>query len=200
MMKKLSGLYIALMAIFLLASCVPALVTTGATTTGIVVAQERSAGNAVDDVGIRLALNNLFIQKDFNDLFRNVTIRVTEGRVLLTGSVDKPETSVEAVRLAWQPRGVKEVINEIQVNDKTGVIDYARDAWIGAQVRSKLLFEKNLRSINYSVEVVNNVVYLIGIAQNQDELDKATYIAGTTPYVKQVISHVILKDDTRRTK
>jgi len=183
-----------------LTGCIPSLVVSGATTGGVIAAQERTPGNAVDDAGIRLALNNLYLNKDIGDLFKNVSIHVEEGRVQLTGDVDKPETSVEAVRLAWQPRGVKEVINEIQVNDKTGVTDYARDAWINTQVRSKLLFEKNVRSVNYSVETVNGVVYVMGIAQNQAELDKVTYLASTTAYVKQVISHVIMKDDPRRPK
>ena len=105
-----------------------------------------------------------------------------------------------AVRLAWTVKGVREVIDEIQVNDKSGLADFARDSWIGAQIRSRLLLEKNLRSVNYSVEAVNGVVYLMGIAQDQNELDKATYIASTTAYVKQVVSHVILKDDPRRKK
>jgi osmotically-inducible protein OsmY len=196
-MKKILSLS-ALLSLVILGGCIPSLVLTGATTTGVVASQERSAGNAVDDAGIRLTIYNLYIRKDVNDLFKNVAIRVTEGRVMLTGSVDKPETSVEAVRLAWRASGVHEVINEIQVNDKTGIVDYARDAWIATQVRTKLLFEKNVRSVNYNVEVVNNVVYLMGIAQDQEELTKATYLASITPYVKQVVSHVLLKDDPRR--
>ncbi len=196
-MKKITGLSILLMATTL-TGCIPGLVFTGATTTGVVASQERSMGNAVDDAGIKLTIFNLYVRKDVNDLFKNVAIRVVEGRVMLTGNVDKPETSIEAVRLAWMANGVREVINEIQVNDKTGIVNYARDAWIATEVRAKLLFEKNVRSVNYSVEVVNNVVYLMGIAQNEEELNKVTYIASITPYVKQVVSHVILKDDQRR--
>lgn len=182
----------------MLTGCIPSLVMTGATTGGVIAAQERSTGNAVDDLGIRLTIYNLYAKQDINDLLKNVAIRVVEGRVMLTGDVDKPETSLEAVRLAWQAKGVKEVISEIQVNDRTGIVDYARDGWIATQVRAKLLFEKDLRSVNYSVEVVNNVVYLFGIAQSEEELRKATYISSTVPYVKQVVSHVIMKDDSRR--
>ncbi len=197
-MKK-AHLTILLAAPLLLGGCIPLLVG-GAATGGVVAAQERSAGNAVDDTGIKLALDNLFLQKDAGDLFKNVATHVTEGRVLLTCDVDKPESKVEAVRLAWTVNGVKEVMNEIQVDDKTGVLDYAEDSWIANQIRAKLLFEKDLRSVNYNVEVVNDIVYLMGIAQNQAELDKATYIASTTPHVKQVISHVVLRDDQRRTR
>lgn len=196
-MKKLIILP-TLLATSLLGGCLPTLVVSGATTGGVVAAQERSVGNAVDDAGIRLTIYNLYIRKDVGDLFKNVAIRVTEGRVMLTGDVDKPETKIEAVRLAWLATGVREVIDEIQVNDKAGIIDYAKDSWIATQVRTKLLFEKNVRSVNYSVEVVNGVVYLMGIAQDEEELRKATYLASVTSNVKQVISHVLLKDDPRR--
>lgn len=195
---KRSTLVLSLIFAFGLSGCIPSLVLTGATTTGVVAAQERSAGNAVDDAGIKLTIYNLYLKQGFGDLFKNVTVRVTEGRVMLTGNVDKPETSVDAVKLAWQATGVREVINEIQVNDRTGIVDYARDGWIATQIRTKLLLEKNVRSINYSVEVVNGVVYLMGIAQDEEELRKVTYIASITSHVKQVVSHVLLKDDQRR--
>lgn len=180
-----------------LSGCIPLFVG-GAGTAGVVASQERSTGNAVDDAGIRLAINNLYIQKDMKDLFRNVDIHVQEGRVMLTGDVDRPDSVIQAVDLAWHPRGVKEVINEIQVNDKTGIVDYAKDSWIATQVRSRLLFTKGIRSVNYTVEVVNGVVYLMGIAQDQQELDSATKVASLTQGAKQVVSHVILKDDPRR--
>ena len=163
-----------------------------------VAAQERSVGNAVDDAGTLLRIKNAFAQKDFKDLLANVEVKVVEGRVLLTGNVDKVESQIEAVRLTWQQDGVREVINEIQVNDKAGFANYARDVWISTQIRSRFLFEKNLRSINYSVITVNQVVYLTGIAQNQDELDRATHVASTTSYVQRVVSYVRLKDDPRR--
>ena len=142
-----------------------------------VAAQERSMGNAVDDAGILLKIKNAYAQKDFKDLLANVEIKVTEGRVLLTGNVDKPESQVEGVRLAWQVEGVREVMNEIQLNDKAGFSNYVRDAWVSNNIRARFLAEKNLRSINYSVMTVNQVVYLMGIAQDQTELDRADFKA-----------------------
>ena len=114
-----------------LSGCIPVAVTAGATTAGVVTAQERSAGNAVDDAGIKLTIDNLYFNHDINDLFKNVNIHVSEGRVLMpTGAANKPETKALAEKLAWQARGVREVINEIQVSDKSGIVDYARDTWI----------------------------------------------------------------------
>src|ERR1044072_8752746 len=95
-MKKAAVTLVA--ASLVLTGCVTAALT-GAGTAGVVAMQERSAGNAVDDAGIRIAINNQYIKQENHDIFKNVTIRVTEGRVLLTGDVDKPESKVDAVRL-----------------------------------------------------------------------------------------------------
>jgi len=195
-MKKI---YLALLACLLLDNCIP-IAFGAAATTGTVAAQEPTAGAAVDDVGIRLGVNKQFFNKDINDLYRNVTIKVTEGRVLLTGDVDKPETKLHATELVWKVRGVREVINEIQVNDQAGVWDYTKDSWIANKVRSRLLVEKSVRSVNYNVEVVNAVVYLFGIAQSQEELERVNYVASTTSGVVKVVNHAVLKTDARRDK
>ena len=180
-----------------LSGCIPLFVG-GATETAVVVAQERSVGNAIDDAGIVLQIKNLYAKQDYKDLLANVEIKVVEGRVLLTGNVDKPDSQIESVKLAWQVGGVKEVINEVQINDKSDFWNYAKDVWISTQVRTRLLFGKNIRNINYSVITVNQVVYLMGIAQNQEELNRATNVASATSYVQRVVSYVRLKDDPRR--
>ncbi len=177
--------------------CAAAIIGAGAGGAAVV-AQERSVGSAVDDNTIYLHIKSLFAQGKTGDMFANVIVKVSEGSVLLTGNVDEPESQVEAVRLAWTVAGVKEVINEIQVNSQAGFGNYMRDAWISNQIRSRLVFTKNIRSLNYSVVTVNQVVYLMGIAQDQAELERATSIASTTSYVKQVVSHVRLKNDPRR--
>ncbi len=172
--------------------------TSAATESTIIVAQERSVGEAVDDAGILLNIKNQFLQKDTNDLLANVEIKVVEGRVLLTGNVDKPDTQIEAVRLTWTVRGVREVMNEVQINDKSDFWNYAQDVWVSTQLRTRLLLAKDIRSVNYSVITVNQTVYLMGIAQDQAELNRATYLASITQHVKKVVSYVRLKTDPRR--
>ncbi len=182
---------------FFISGCVGVLFAAGAETAAVV-AQERSVGNAVDDAGILLSIKDHFARKDYKDLLANVEVKVVEGRVLLTGNVDKPESQVDAVRLTWQVPGVREVINEIQINDKSGIWNYTRDVWISTQIRARMIAAKGVRSINFSILTVNQVVYVMGIAQDQVELDKVTHIASTTSYVQRVVSYVFMKNDPRR--
>ena len=194
-MKKTILLLLA--ASLVLSGCAAAIIGVGGETAAVV-SQERTAGNAVDDTGILLRIKHLFAKNDYKDLLANVEVKVVEGRVLLTGNVDKPESQIDAVKLVWEINNVKEVINEIQVNDQSNFWNYTRDVWISTQIRTRLLATKGIRSINYSVITVNQVVYLMGIAQDQSELDKATWVASTTNYVQRVVSYVQLKDDPRR--
>jgi osmotically-inducible protein OsmY len=183
--------------LLVLSNCVPLLIA-GGSETAAVVAQERSVGNAMDDAGILVRVKHAFAKQDYKDLLANVEVKVVEGQVLLTGNVDKSESQIEAVRLTWEVPGVREVINEIQVNDQSGFLNYTRDVWISTQIRARLIAAKGIRSINFSVITVNQTVYVMGIAQNQEELDKVTYIASTTSYVQKVVSYVRMKDDPRR--
>lgn len=178
-------------------ACVP-VVAGGAAAGGVAVAQERTVGTAIDDANITTQINGRFMGSEKPALFSKVGVQTNEGAVLLTGQVQQPEDAIEAVRIAWQVDNVREVINEIQVTDHKTFKNFAGDTWITAQVKSRLLAEKYLKSVNYNVETVNGVVYLMGIAQDQDELEKAVYIASRVKGVERVISHVRLKDDPRR--
>jgi osmotically-inducible protein OsmY len=181
-----------------LQGCVAAAVGAGATA-GVAATEERGIKGAVSDTGIRAEINHYWLQKD-EKLFINCNLQVQEGRVLVTGAVKDPDTRAEAIQLAWKAKGVREVINEVEVTNEGGVGAYARDTAIVTELRSKLLFAKDIQSVNYSIESVNGVVYMLGVAQNQTELDKAINIARNVNYVRRVVSHVLLKDDPRRFK
>ena len=197
-MKYYSYLLLAF-ALMNLSGCVP-VVATGATTVAMTAAEERTMGSALDDTAIKARILSNYVNRDFEKLFIDVDVSVNEGRVLLTGKVKKPETAVDAVKLTWLVPGVKEVINELTVTDTSSLKDVSRDAYIKGRIKSQFLLDKDIRSVNYTLEVENAVVYLFGIAQSQAELDKTARIASTTPYVQKVISHVRLKNDPLRPK
>ena len=173
--------------------------TTAVAVGATVVAQERSVGDAVDDLTIRTTLNKLFLDESFG-LYNSVSFSVVEGRVLLKGAVEQPDHRIKATQLTWRAAGVREVINEIQVTDQGGIVDYAKDTWISTQLKSKMMFAADVLSINYSVETVNGTIYLMGIAQDQKEIDKVIALARDVPDVVEVVSHVVTKGDRSRVK
>jgi osmotically-inducible protein OsmY len=186
--------------VFLLAlgACTPVAVAVGAGATAVTASQtEKGFSQSVADQGIEAEISYLWLRED-PEIFEDVEMEVEEGRVLLSGQVQDLEHRLDAVRLAWQADGVREVINEIRVGDEGTVADFARDAWITSQINSKLLFDREVSAIDYSVETVNQVVFVMGIAQSPEELDRVIGHAKNVAYVRRVISYVRQKDDPAR--
>lgn len=191
-----AGLVLALAGPLCLAGCADAIVG-AATTTGLAVAEERTVGDAVNDLTIQAELNHLFFQDDLA-LYNDVSLSVVEGRVLLKGSVPTHEDRIRAGWVARQASRVEEVINEVQVTGEGGILDYAKDRWISLLLDTKLLLDLDVLSVNYDVSTVNGTVYLFGIAQDEGELELVKAHARSVDGVERVVSHVIMKDDPRR--
>ena len=177
--------------------CVGAVVGAGASA-GVAAAEERGFDGALDDTKIRAEINRLWFDRDV-EMYRQANLNISEGRVMLTGVVKTEQARADAVRLAWQASGVKEVLNELQVRaEGEAGLDQANDLWIQNKLKARLLGDSDVKNINYTIDVTDAVVYLLGIAQNDAELDRVIAHARDVSGVKRVISHVRLKTDPRR--
>ncbi len=178
------------LALLSLSSCAGMIAGVGATV-GAAAVQEGGLSRAASDARIQADINERWFSYNVN-MFAKLDLTVNQGRVLITGVVQDPEHRVQAVRLAWQPNGVVQVINEVKVADSEGIVGFAKDAWISGKIRAALIMDKNVGSINYSIDTVQGTVYLMGFAQNQGELNHVIEIARTTGGVKRVVSYVKL--------
>ena len=176
--------------------CVGAAIGAGASV-ATAASEERGLTAAARDLAIRTKINALWL--DHNDtLLTSADVLISEGRVLLTGSVPTQKMRGDAVRLAWKASGVKEVINEIQVTPSEGTSGFARDGWITTKLKIRLTLDSQVVSINYAIDTVGGTVYLMGITQDAAELARVRNHARQIPYVRRIVSHVIMKNDPRR--
>ena len=195
MYSKSLNLFVLLISIAVLNACTAiGAATTAGAVGGIAAAREGGLKQSLTDTRISLEINDLWFKYD-TGAFLKLNLTVEQGRALVTGVVQNPDHRVEAIRLAWQPEGVVQVINEVRVADSEGLTGYARDSWITGKLRTKLIFERDVQSINYTIDTVQGIVYLMGIAQNQVELNKVIGLARDTGYVKNVVSYVKLAGD-----
>ena len=192
MKTKIAKFFYLILIVVFLGSCAAINVTSSSV-------KEKGIKEAMSDGMIDATVNKEFINHDIN-MFLNVEIEVVEGRVLLTGSVKKAKYRMDAIKLAWKVLGVREVINEIEVTNKGGIIRYLNDVKIKTQIRYKIIADKKIRSINYNFESVNGTLYVIGIAQNKKELKRVVNHSNDIKGVIKVVSHVMMKDDPRRKK
>ena len=171
--------------------------TTAVATVGTAATSERGLGSTIDDDRIWLEVNQAWLAEDA-EMFQAVSLQVHEGRALLSGRVAHPDTRVDAVRIAWEVGGVREVINEIEIDRPTDFGDFLQDSWIVGELRNKILFDREVRSINYSIDSVAGTIYLMGIGQSEKEVQRVIDHARDVPYVRRVVSYVQLKNDPAR--
>jgi hyperosmotically inducible protein len=77
----------------------------------------KTAGENVDDATITAAVKGKLVAEKASNLTR-VDVDTNRGTVYLNGSVETPEQKARAEQLAWQAKGVKAVVNNLQVSKK----------------------------------------------------------------------------------
>jgi len=174
---------------FLFSHCTPQIAVGTASTAIAVSKEERTLGEFVDDTLIKTQIKNLYFDTNEN-IFFNVDVEVTQGRVLLTGTVDNSDLRIEATRMAWGISGVQTVINELQISNDDNILSFADDLLISAQIKGKLLLNSELPYINYTVETVNGIVYLIGIARSEEERQSVINLSREVYGVVDVIDYI----------
>ena len=179
----------------LFSGCAPAVIGVG---TAAVAASstEKGLSTSVSDGVIFTKIQDNFLQTDAS-LPTVVDVTVNDGAVLLTGKVKTPEEKVLATKLTWEIRGVREVVNELQVTDKSSIKDIAKDLAASAQLRGKLIADGSVSSLNFSIDVVNGTVYLSGVAADAEEMNRVVGHARELRFVQQVVNYITLRSDQR---
>lgn len=189
--SRLAGIAILVASAWTLAGCLPT-VTTLAIDAAYTASEERSLDDVVDDNVIKIELNKLLIEEGLG-MFKDVSTVVYQGRVLLIGDVEEAADKVRAGEIGGQPEGVLEVLNEIQVTDEGGFLSVVDDIYIEKVIQADYLFDTDIDSANFRVRSVNGVVYLIGLAESQAELDKALAIVGARDDVNRIVNYMRVK-------
>ena len=179
----------------LFSGCAPAVVGVG---TAAVAASSTEKGitTSVSDGLVFTKIQDNFLKTDAT-LSQFVDVNVNDGAVLLTGKVKTPEEKVLATKLTWEVRGVREVVNEIQVTDKSSMKDVAKDLAASAQLRGKLIADTSLSSLNFSIDVVNGTVYLSGVAADAEEMNRVVSHARELRFAQQVMNYITIRTDQR---
>ncbi len=197
-MKKIS---VAFLLLLFTTSCVETVVVSSFATISVVT-RDKTLNSTVDDTLIAAQIDKNFLMNGLKGVSNSVEVTVNEGRVLLTGVIRDTSKGNPALTMAWKVNGVKEVMDEIEVNKKgVGILDFTTpfsDSYITALIKAKLFFYPQIFPSNYKVTTFNHVVYLIGVYKSEDDLKELLRIVSKTSGVKKVVNYVISADDNRR--
>ncbi|MBT6284236.1 MAG: BON domain-containing protein [Rhodospirillaceae bacterium] len=177
---------VAIALISLLAACTQ---PTGLVNVASSPAEDRSFETLSADTAITFDINEILLGEKYRDLFAEISTDAYERVVLLTGTVKFAQNKQRATELVRGVKGVKRIVNELQVTNDYGIGAAANDLWIETKLKVLLLGTKDIRSINYRWRSVNGTVYVIGAARSQQEMNTVLDVIRKTDRVKKVINH-----------
>ncbi len=165
--------------------------------TGVTIAMDpRTLGTQIDDSIMDKSIESRILLMD-KKYFFNVKSKVLDGKIFLTGKVDTPEEKLKITKLAWETKGARSVKNDIKIKDEFNFKQSAKDLLITSQLRSALIFNKNIKAVNYNIDTYKKNIYIYGIAQNKDERKEVISEAQEILDVKNIISSILIADDLR---
>jgi len=165
--------------------------------TGVSIALDpRSLGTQIDDSVMQKSLATRILLRNKN-YFLNVKTKVLDGRIFITGKIDNPEEKLHLTKLAWETVGVRSVKNDIKIKEKFNFNQSAKDLLITSQLRTALIFNKNIKATNYQIDTYKKKIFVYGIALTADEKKEVIIEAKEILDVKDVIESILLVEDLR---
>jgi osmotically-inducible protein OsmY len=132
--------------------------------------------------------------------FLSIQSEVIDGRIFLSGKVKEPEEKIKITKIAWETKGVRSVKNAISIKGQSNFKGTAKDILITSQLRSALIFNKNTKARNYTLETINKTIYIFGIAMTEEEKKEVINEANKIFDVKNVIPSIYLASELSRNK
>ena len=183
--------------IFLIVSSCVGSASRGVFGTGVTIAFDpRSLGTQIDDSIMQKNLVARLTLKE-KSYFLKVKTKVLDGRVFLTGNVDDPEEKLQITKLAWETEGVRSDKNDIKIKEKFNFKRSAKDVLITSQLKTAMIFSKNIKASNYNVDTYKKKIYIYGIALTSDEKKEVIDEAKQILDVEGVVASILLVEDLR---
>ena len=165
--------------------------------TGVSIALDpRTIGTQIDDSIMDKSLDTRLLAMNKN-YFLSINTQVLDGRIFITGKVNNPEEKLKITKLAWETKGVRSVRNDIKIKEKFNFKQSTKDLLITSQLRSAMIFNKKIKSVNYNIDTYKKKIYIYGIAENKDEKSEVINEAKQILDVEDIIASILLIEDLR---
>ena len=188
--------FFSLILIFLITSCT----SVSQFGTGVnITFDPRTIGMQIDDTIMQKNLSARLALTD-KKYFISIQSEVLDGRIFLSGKVAEPEEKIKITKMAWETKGVRSVKNAITIKGQSNFKSTAKDILITSQLRTALIFNKNTKARNYTLETVNKNIYIFGIAMDAEEKKEVINEANKIYDVNEVIPSIYLATELSRTK
>ena len=193
---KIKYFYIFFITIFL-SGCVGSS-SVGVFGSGVSVALDpRTIGTQIDDSIMQKSISTKLALIDKKYIL-NVSTKVLDGRIYLSGKVDEPEEKLGITKIAWETYGARSVKNNIRIKGNFSFKNSAKDILITTQLRTAFILNKEISSANFNLDTINQKIYIFGIAKNKEEVEEIMKESKQIAYVEDVIPSIILVSELSR--
>jgi len=163
-----------------------ALVSTAGSLVGSAATSTRGFTGTIEDTYLMSKIiSKITLMKLSN--FSNITVSVINGKVLLAGNIENQEKRLELIKKVWWIDGVKEVYNELEIGPQISFSEKTEDFIFEVKINNRLLLEPGILSNNYSVDVVNGNVYIMGISSDMEEKTKIEDFLNSMDDIKKLV-------------
>ena len=159
----------------------------------------RTIGMQIDDTIMQKNLNARLALAE-KKYFISIQSEVLDGRIFLSGKVDEPEEKIKITKMAWETKGIRSVKNAITIKGQSNFKSTTKDILITSQLRTALIFNKQTKARNYTLETVNKKIYIFGIAMDEEERKEVMNEANKIYDVEKVIPSIYLASELSRSK
>ena len=172
--------------------------TRGVFGTGVSVALDpRTLGTQIDD---SIMQKNLLARLALTEkkYIVNISVKVLDGRIFLRGKVNNPEEKLQITKMAWETKGARSVKNNITIKQKFSLKNTTIDVLITSQLKTALIFNKNVKATNFNINTINQKIYVFGIAHDENEKKEIIQEAKQIVDVKEVVTSILMVSDLSR--
>lgn len=173
-----------------------AIVSTAGSLVGSASTSSRGLSGTVEDTYLMSKIvSKITLMKLSN--FSDITVSVNNRKVLLAGNIENQEKRLELIRKVWWIDGVKEVYNELEIGPKISFSEKTEDFIFEVKIENRLLLEPGIFSNNYSVDVVNGNVYVMGISSDIEEKTKIESFLNSMSDIERLILLVDIQKNVK---
>ena len=185
-----------LLIIFLLVNSCTIVLSTAGSLVGNATTSTRGFSGTIEDTYLMSKIvSKITLMKLSN--FSNITVSVNNRKVLLAGNIENQEKRLELTKKVWWIDGVEEVYNELEIGPPISFSEKTEDFIFEAKIEKRLLLEPGIFTNNYSVDVVNGNVYVMGISSDIEEKTKVENFLNNMDDIKKLILLVDIPKNIR---
>lgn len=156
-------------------------------------APRTTVGTEIDDTVITTKVKSALLDHQDTKAF-DIKVETRKGVVLLSGFVDSPSQASAVVAVARGVEGVKDVENSTTLKaGKTTVGNKVDDSIVTAKVRSALLSDPEVKSLDIAVATRKGEVQLSGFVDNKAQVERAMQTTRDVEGVQTVVNAMSLK-------